>query len=201
MRSPEQIGAEEQPIGGGIGRSGWATTREQEERRVIIAAIQRGAAERQAASGAATSRLPPSGQHAPGAHFTGTSLKPLQATKRSALPGGKRAGSAPQRAGSAPRARPSGGGGGGGGGTAYEASADHMADMAALRRANKMLGAEMKRRAVEVEEKMLELKRAASDKEVLAPRRVAARVAARRPTRRHAPWRTVPPRPRGPRRR
>ena len=27
MRSPEQIGAEEQPIGGGIGRSGWATTR------------------------------------------------------------------------------------------------------------------------------------------------------------------------------
>ena len=90
-----------------------AGARELEERRVITAAIQRGANERRVGGGAAaTSRLPPAGRS------VGTSLQPLRALKRSPAGGGGATAREPRRAGgllragSAPRARPSGGGGG-----------------------------------------------------------------------------------------
>ena len=144
---------------GGGASGGRAGAREQEERRVINAAMQRGASERRAGSGAATSRLPPAG---PSSH-----LQPLRAMRRSTAGGAAatardphRVGGVP-RAGSAPRARP----GGGGSGASHEMETEAKADAAALKRANKLLGAEMRRRSIETDAEALGLKKIAGNLE------------------------------------
>ena len=155
--SLEPVSAQPPPLPWGAGGSR-AGARELEERRVISAAIQRGASERRVGGGAtASSRLPPAGPS------SGTSLQPLRAMRRSTAGGGaatarepRRAGGLP-RAGSAPRARPSGGGGG--------ASHEMEADAVALKRANKLLGAEMRRRSIETDAEVLGHKKLASNLE------------------------------------
>ena len=157
--SLEPVSAQPPPLPWGAGGSR-AGARELEERRVISAAIQRGASERRVGGGAtASSRLPPAGPS------SGTSLQPLRAMRRSTAGGGaatarepRRAGGLP-RAGSAPRARPSGGGGG----ASYEMEAE--VDSAALKRANKLLSAEMRRRSIETNAEALGLKKLASNLE------------------------------------
>ena len=151
--SLEPVSAQPPPLPWGAGGSR-AGARELEERRVISAAIQRGASERRVGGGAAaSSRLPPAGPS------SGNSLQPLRAMRRSGAATTReprRAGGL-SRAGSAPRARPSGGGGG--------ASHEMEADAVALKRANKLLGAEMRRRSIETDAEVLGHKKLASNLE------------------------------------
>ena len=80
--SLEPVSAQPPPLPWGAGGSR-AGARELEERRVISAAIQRGASERRVGGGAtASSRLPPAGPS------SGTSLQPLRAMRRSTAGGG-----------------------------------------------------------------------------------------------------------------
>ena len=153
---------QQQQLGGG---GGAGVARDREERRVCIAAVQRdGASERRTGSGVS----PAAG---------GRTLQPLRALRRSttgadfttaatareprALP--RRAGGIP-RAGSAPRLRSSGRSGDGGG-AAREFEAAAKVEAAAHKRANKLLGVEVRRKSMETEAEVLELKKLAGNLE------------------------------------